>query len=280
MEKKKQYPSVTALKGLFILLIVLHNSLNLNNLLESVPGTAFIRLYGGVLGDSLFFLISGFLFAYSYRDRIRSGSVSFGDFLLRRMQKLYPLYLITNAAALVICGLQYGISALPLKKTAFTVLLQMGGGLDRGVPYNAPTWFLSALFVCYILFYGAAYWAKRPTQYYFVIVLGIIWGYYLSSANLNIPFCFEGNGTAFLNFFLGCALASLFSMVKTRTAFWLRPVCLLSVCLSFFMIFRCGVEIASGGFAIACAFVISPMILYLTVSGGVLTRILELRPFV
>ena len=279
MEKKKQYPSVTSLKGLFILLIVLHNTLSLNHLLESVPGTAFIRLYGGQLGDSVFFMLSGFLFAHSYLERIRSGDVSFQQFMLRRMQKLYPLYLITNVAALGIYWLQYGIGAVPLKKTAFTLLLQMGGGLEKGVPYNAPTWFLSALFVCYIAFFAIVCHAKKPTQYFCSIALAIAWGYFLSGDNLDVPFCFEGNGTAFLNFFLGCAIASLLPMVNGKMSRWLRPACLLGVCFSFFIIFRYGVEIASGGFGVACAFVISPMILFLAVSGGLCAGILELKPF-
>ena len=44
MEQKGHFPALTALKGLFILIIVLHNTLPIIPLFSNVPGTAVIMM--------------------------------------------------------------------------------------------------------------------------------------------------------------------------------------------------------------------------------------------
>lgn len=271
-------PAITALKGLFILVIVFHNTLNANTLFQTIPGTAFVRLYGGHLGNAMFFLLSGFLLSYGYRERIRGGQISFRAFLRRRLEKLYPLYLVTNAAALVLAVIRYGVSAVNLKKLVFTLLLQVSS-LDPVGPYNSPTWFVSALFVCYILFFFIAFYAKKPTQYNFAIVIGIVWGYTLINANFSLPYCYPGNGLAFMCFFIGCGLAEWYPLLNQEIHKWLRPTSFLVVAVSFFLIFRYGVDIISGDFCVACAFLLCPLILYLALADGWCAKLLRLKPF-
>ena len=66
------------------------------------------------------------------------------------------MYALSNIAALLLNVWQYGISAVNLKKIAFTFLLMQGGGLEAGNPYNSPTWFVSALMVCYVVYFAGA----------------------------------------------------------------------------------------------------------------------------
>ena len=58
MKEKGYFGTLTSLKGLFILIIVLHNTLAVTPLFSGVPGTAFLILFGGSLGNSMFFLLS------------------------------------------------------------------------------------------------------------------------------------------------------------------------------------------------------------------------------
>lgn len=280
MGAKRSLPALTALKGLFIFLIVFAHTLPDSALFDAMPGTSFIRLYGGGMGNIVFFTLSGFLFSYSYRERICAGAISFKAFLLRRLEKLYPLYLLTNAAALIPAVMHSGISAINLKKIVFTILLQMGGGLESEFPYNGPTWFVSALFACYVVFFFIAFYAKKPIQYHIAIVVGIIWGYMLKSINLTIPYCSHLNALAFMCFFIGCALAELYPLINQQMNKWLRPVSFFVLVLSFFLMFRYGVEIISGGFNEACAFLLCPLILYLALADGWCSKLLLLKPLV
>lgn len=280
MTNQNRIHSLTGLKGIFILFIVLTHTLPNTPLIQAIPFSSFIAKYGGHLGNSMFFMLSGYLIALAYKSRIRSKSVAFGDYLLRRLHKLYPMYILSNLAMLFFQILEYGPSALTLEKLAFTVLLQSGGGLGYHVPYNASTWFLSALFVCYIVYYFFAYHAKNSTQYYCMIVFGVIWGYTLIKHCSTIPFCYEGNGRAFLNFFIGCLLSEIYPNLRQNMRKWLHPAGFLILAGSFYMFMRYGVEIIAGSMQTALAFVISPLVLLLASGNGIIAKILEWKPVV
>lgn len=279
MEQTRRFHSLTGLKGIFTLLIVFFHTLPTTPLISAIPLTSFIGIYGGTLGNYMFFMLSGFLICHTYKDRIAGKTVAFPHYLVRRLKKLYPLYIVTNIAALLVTMVQYGMSAVNLRLMAFTALLQAGGGLDGVHPYNGPTWFVSALFVCYIAYYFLAYHAKNPTQYACGIVFGIVWGYTLLCEKWHLPFCHEQNGAAFLNFFLGCALAELFPRITAKTHRWLQPVSILALGVSAVLLLRYGVEIICGDSRVAFAFVICPLVIYLALEQKAFVWLLESRPF-
>lgn len=279
MEEKTQVKALSSLKGLFIWVIVLHNTLSIDGVLDGVPGVAFLKLFGGSLGNSIFFLLSGFLIALSYRRRIAGGSVSLEAFLVRRLKKLYPMYLLTNLAALAVEVWQYGASAINLKRIAFTLLLQAGGGLGGVGPYNSPTWFVSALFVCYLVYHVGTSRCKTDGQYYGFLAALIAVGYYFSGTQLEVPLCYYGNGLAYMNFFLGCVLAEVFPAVRPY-ARKLKAGALVLLMVSVYLMLGYGVEIISGGVDAAFAFWLCPMVLYLAWEEGICARILAWKPFV
>lgn len=273
MEQNRNFRSLTALKGIFILIIAVHNTLAITPLFSGVPGTAFLILFGGILGNSMFYILSGFLLSAGYRDRIRSHSICFPDYLLRRLKKLYPLYLLSNGAALVIDLVRYGISALQVDKLVFTLLLVRG-------PYNHPTGFLCSLFVCYILFFAACHFARSSTHYISYLVTGVIAGYMLISLDLDLPYLTSGTGTAVMNFAIGCLLAEGFPRIPERCHRWLQPGCLVLVPLLLYLMLAYGVEIIAGDIKVCFSFALCPMILYLAFAKGPCSRLLQLRAFV
>lgn len=56
--------------------------------------------YEGYIGVSFFFILSGFVLAYNYHDKILSGEVKFGQFWLARFARIYPLHLLTLLIAI------------------------------------------------------------------------------------------------------------------------------------------------------------------------------------
>ena len=79
LENRQTIRSLTSLKGIFIWIIVLHNTFLLDTVLDHLPGMPFIRLFGGSLGNSMFFMLSGFLMALGYREKIAQRQISFED---------------------------------------------------------------------------------------------------------------------------------------------------------------------------------------------------------
>ena len=280
MEQRNTFSTLTSLKGIFILIIAFHNTMLVHPLFDAVPGSAFLSMFGGSLGNSMFFVLSGFCMAYVYRDRITSHVISFKDFLWKRLKKLYPLYLITNIVALFLNTVQYGMSAIHLEKIASTLLLKIGDGLRTDDPYNAPTWFVCTLFLCYVVFFFCCYHSKTPTHYWCAIVFGIILGHSLARTDVSLPFCSSGNGIGLMNFFIGCALAEIYPLISPKTHKWAAPLSFVILLLCFCLFFAYGTGIICGNVNAAFAFVITPLIVYLALVDGPFNRILRLKPLV
>jgi peptidoglycan/LPS O-acetylase OafA/YrhL len=110
------------------------------------------------LAVDLFFVISGIVIAYTYQGRIKNMQ-SYGDFMLRRMARLYPLHFIT-LLFYVIIGLFALMGALKVNdmlKYNFDMLipnlLLVHAWFPNGViSFNYVSWSISAEFFVYLLF--------------------------------------------------------------------------------------------------------------------------------
>lgn len=278
METKLRFDSLTGLRGLFSLIIVFFHTLPATPLISRIPLTSLIGLYGGMMGNYFFFMCSGLMMSIGYRQRISEKKITFQSFFVKRLCKLYPLYLITNLVSLVINTFQFGFSAINLKRIIFTVLLQNGGGLSTEYPYNGPSWFISALFVCYIVFFFMAYHAKNPTQYYCMIAFGIVWGYSLAAGRIVAPLAFAHHGDSFFAFFVGCALAEIYPRLSQTVNRWLPPVSVVLLVGSGVLMLRYGVEIITGDVRVAFACLLYPLLIHLALSSKWLSLFLQSGP--
>lgn len=227
MQKKPYLKSLTGLKGLCILVIVLFHTLDQQAFgFQSITGI--IKAYGGYLGNYLFFMLSGFLMTYHYQERIALRQISFPDFLRSRLIKLYPLYLITNAVMFVI-QMATASPSVNLEHIILHLTMQGTGGFSSAIQYNYPTWFVCALLVCYLLYYLLIWLSKNRTHYLVLLTLGMLTGYWLKKADLVFPYLYRVNGEAYCNFFAGCLLCEF--LLHQAPQHRLRNVCVSLVCL-------------------------------------------------
>lgn len=133
----------------------------------------------------LFFCLSGLVIAQGYDKRIAAG-MSFGDFFMRRVQRLYPLYLL---------GMVFGLCALLLKykhgltdydapsiaKAAalnlfylpyfanFTVEIFQDKVTGVVFPLNGPAWSLFFGFVANVIYFFTVRGGRRMVPTIFVL---------------------------------------------------------------------------------------------------------------
>ena len=105
----------------------------------------------------LFFVVSGFVIARQYLDRV-GDAASTGRFLWRRIARIYPLHLATLAFYVVIAlALHSGLARTdnparyPLSDLPAQLLLLHAFDGER-LTFNFPSWSLSAEMFCYLLF--------------------------------------------------------------------------------------------------------------------------------
>jgi exopolysaccharide production protein ExoZ len=106
-----QYRSLQALRALAAVLVVLHHTGGPDGFEAKVGGDP--RLFawaypGGALGVDLFFVISGFIMLVT-TDRIPRGWRSGREFLLRRISRVYPAYLVLTALVFVLYLVRPGL---------------------------------------------------------------------------------------------------------------------------------------------------------------------------
>ena len=216
---RKHYDQLDSLRGIFIMGILIYH-------VNASFGSAFsefldpVYKYGGYFGNYFFFMLSGFLIAFSYKYFLSQGQISFAWFIKKRLLKLYPLYFITTVVQLYLRILQNGTDGITAKSLLLNGLMMASGWIEDGFPFNTPLWFVSVLILCYIIYYVVCRLSGTENRRYVgLVILLMIWGCVLEIRNWDIPFCYGYNGEGIINFFAGCLLFELYSsldMVQIR----------------------------------------------------------------
>lgn len=109
-----------------------------------------IALNHGYLSVDLFFVLSGFVMGHVYGEAFCKGEFRFRDFLLHRVARIYPLYLIITAA----CIASSLFRSAPSGITVPVILsnLFMVQALADWPSIDPPTWSVSVEAIAYLLF--------------------------------------------------------------------------------------------------------------------------------
>ena len=108
----------------------------------------------GFLSVNFFFMLSGFVVALNYTDKLRDNIISNGRFLFLRIAHLWPTYLLGLAAVLVaICGVNaVDQFKYPIFWCQFFMVQSLIPNINYAFSYNAAAWAVSTEFFFYILF--------------------------------------------------------------------------------------------------------------------------------
>jgi len=114
----------------------------------------------GAAGVYYFFLLSGFIFFWLYKDSIKNRIVSFKLFWIQRFSRLYPLHFVTLllvALLQAIYSSQQGDYFIYPFNDAYHFILNLGfastWGMEQGFSFNAPIWSVSIEILLYFLFF-------------------------------------------------------------------------------------------------------------------------------
>ena len=216
---KARAGSLDFLRIIATVLIVFHH-------FQQVTGARFsgINFFGGTFNYGLvvefFFVLSGFLM-FQYVTRIKQG-LSFKKFILKRVARLLPLVLISS---IVYCIFLYFYSviyqndwhgvSISVWGIFINALGMQSGWVFQNPCINNPTWYVSVLILCYVVFYLVTYICKRLkiTPYYAYIFVILI-GCGIVSYNLNLPFLNQSSARGYYAFFFGLLLAKAINKRK------------------------------------------------------------------
>lgn len=134
--------SLQSLRGVFAIMIFLsHFNLTDDGVRAFYPG--------GTMGVEFFIMLSGFVMCAGYEKIVELRSISYKDFMLRRLIRLYPLHLLCLVAWLILHNAETGRIGL----LANTLMLQAWvPNVDVFYGCNTPSWCLSVFMFLYAVF--------------------------------------------------------------------------------------------------------------------------------
>lgn len=111
---------------------------------------SFFYVEDGFIGVTLFFILSGFILAYSYQEKLEKKQSSAITFYFARVSRIYPLHIATLVCALPI--FLYGnFDIFKLISNIFLFQAFIPSS-DYYFSLNAPSWSISVEFFLYLLF--------------------------------------------------------------------------------------------------------------------------------
>ncbi|SEA49842.1 Peptidoglycan/LPS O-acetylase OafA/YrhL, contains acyltransferase and SGNH-hydrolase domains [Flavobacterium gillisiae] len=109
----------------------------------------------GYIGVSFFFILSGFILAYNYRDSMLNKKISKSNFYIARIARIYPLHILTLliAVPITIQNVNFELS-LWFKQLFFNLTLTQSFVPIKKIyfSFNSPSWSISNELFFYLLF--------------------------------------------------------------------------------------------------------------------------------
>lgn len=219
--KKREY-SLDFVKVLATIVIVFHHY----QLVTGVHYESGINFFDGIFyfgwTVELFFILSGY-FMYSYIQKIEDG-ITFPEFYFKRYFRLFPvmaLGAITYEIFSIIYHNLYQSLWFDIPTTFWgTIIASLGIQTGWALPnpnINNPTWYISVLMLCYIVFYFIVYISKRVKihpQYLFAFMIFLGMG--IGTFGINLPFLNGDSARGYYAFFFGVLLAGILKQRKIK----------------------------------------------------------------
>ena len=214
---KIHLPQLDGIKGVICFFIIFVHYYN------RTPSNAFpitwipqVLVAKGWMFVEMFFIISGFLFAYSQKSKIQK--CEFHTFVLARLKRLYPSVLFVTifdvfTRVLHMC-INHGSDRLTIgglvKSLTFTTTW-----LYNEEPFPTVLWYIHVLFLCYILYYFIGK-CKDETRYFACIIALVLFGWAIYAKPLSVPFLYKNIGRGYFSFGIGLLIYEFQTKVSEK----------------------------------------------------------------
>lgn len=290
---KPRYEVLDGLRGIAALMVVWYH---VNEGFAFAAGEAVVTgLNHGYLAVDFFFILSGFVIDYAYRDRWKNEKFSVGQFLIRRLIRLHPMLIFGAVLGVIFFMIQGSVqwdgthvatSMIMLSLLCAILMIPAVPGVSsyeiRGngemFPLNGPSW---SLFFEYIGNIVYALLIRRLSNVALLVVavlLAVGWGAYavfdvagygsigvgwtLDAVNLS-----GGLLRMLCPFTIGMLISRYFrplplNCIMAKCAFW---ICSLILILIFSVPY---LPTLNGAFETFCIIAVFPTIVYIGASAG------------
>ena len=242
------------------------------------------------MGDRMvevFFMLSGLGMVLGYEKRIQNDTITFVEYMGKRVKKLFPLMWITLFITLCLqciyyykTGTTFVYPNLDIYHFLLNLLGLQNGVLELQSSYNSPSWYISVLVWCYILFFCIV----RKTNIeddllVFKYILIVLLGSVVLLTGFNFPILNSLMGRGFSCFFLGAVLAKIYQKREKLYSCRIGGVCLVFLVVTRILIKYCGYGIL-GNLQMAVILGIAPALILSVLFVPIINKIFAFKPLV
>ena len=215
----------------------------------AAPGGSLSGVGSYGLFVDMFFILSGFVICFTYRDRIRSGR-EYWTFMVKRLARIYPLHILV-LLIFVLSALATGslASAGGGREVVVNALLLQAWGVSPALTFNTPAWSISAELGCYLVFPAIAWIIGRTPL---VVSFGAVGLAYIVGGHGGLPIWDNGHsqmlGATFdfgvvrglVGFVNGAVLCRLYTILTPRRFYLPLGIGAFAIAILFMNVFAKG----------------------------------------
>ncbi len=182
------------------------HTLSKDFILQNQPLYKILKIFyeQGFTGVEYFFLLSGFIFFWLYKDSIKNKETTAHDFIIHRISRLYPLHLVTLIIVALLQFLyisRHGYSFIYPFNDLYHFFLQLGfashWGVQNGYSFNGPIWSVSIEVILYFTFFLSALYLQGDRLFCLIVSIVSVALLYITDQSI-----FEGMSLFFLGGFI------------------------------------------------------------------------------
>lgn len=251
--------------------------------LDSVFDAHFFK--EGFVGVSFFFVLSGFIIAYNYQEKLLAQTTTKCTFWVARIARIYPLHLLTLLIAACIGGyVQYSNAADWLKHfTASAFLVQpFFPSADYFFSFNGPSWSLGCeqlFYFCFPLVIPFLHNKRNLSITLFICLIVMLAGMFLTPEKQIKAYWYVNPVTRLPDFLVGVLLYGIYRSVRDKKLSYSTATLLEVGAIVFFLLFYLGAVGIPKVYRYSCYYwlPVSLLILIFALQQGGLSRLLSNR---
>lgn len=218
----------------------------------------------------LFFILSGFGMMLGYGKKIFNRQISFKDYIIKRIKKLYPVFLFSTILVFLLelifkykTGYTFVYENFDINHLIQNLLFIQYGFFGKEYSFNGPSWAISICIACYCLFYFIVYRVKKYNHIIYVYSVLAIIGAAIIAAGLRYPILNDAIGRGISGFSVGVLVEMVY---ERRELFQSKKLgyCCLFFLICTYIVMRFVSKDYSGDFALAMLLGLGPMIVMST----------------
>ena len=235
----------------------------------------------------LFFILSGFVFCYVYKDKIINNKISFKDYAINRFSRLYPMMLLTLIYVAIVQSLRMSIIhnffQYPYNDAwhfIMNIFCIQKGWVESGFSFNAPSWAISCQIVTYIIFFILLKKFNDNKKYFGAYIILILIGLSVSKLKLKYPLFNVEMARTFIGFFIGCFVYE-FNNYINKNKYKNKIICInLIILIGLIMSSSIYGHVILGDWINVYRFYIYPSIILISLNFKFINSILSFKPLI